>query len=928
MGMRIIIWFLFTMSWTTASGQSSIKRTIDSLKTVDQTTTSDTTRMWALLKLSHKLHRINADSAALYTEKGYQYAVEHGNAYFKGLFTFRKALEAEPYDINKAIRLYRSSIEQLRIIGKDSHESYAIVSNLYKEKNQLDSAIWFAERALTLVKPDNIEWRSYILVNLALVYDEMRLYDQALGIMREANRLDMSDQTRLSTLRSIGIFHYRLHNYDSARYYFQQVESNIELLDTSTMLTLYNFMASNYVKLGDLEEAHRYQAISDSLTTSVVPNERITLYLDHAYFLNQTGQYQKAIDYVNKSLAISAEIGRSDRIETAYEELEAAYSGLKDYEAAYRASKVLSTIRDSVFSSENSRLLQEFEVKYRTVENEKSLLKKEQLLTKKSRNLWVFLMLTIVFFGVSTILYLFLRKRRQLHKKLVRLDRAKNNFFTNISHELKTPLTLINGPLELLEGSRLNKTQREQLKLAQDNSDKLLQLTNEILELSKIESGELKLHTEAVHLEPMLRRIFYGFHSLAEINDFMMSFSSQLRKDLCIEVDKSKLERVLNNLISNAFKYSKPGGNISLRARTENKILILEVEDTGIGISPSDQKKIFDRYYQVEEGHVTSGGTGIGLAYAYEIALLFGGHLRVNSQVGQGSTFRFEFPCTEVDPQHVGIEESMLEEPQQETCATAPILAVNKQTVLIVEDNVEMLQYLSNLLSPHFNCLEATNGQKALEVLRTYGDKIDVITSDIMMPVMNGFDFLSAVRKDEQHKLLPMILLTARTLESDKLKGFKLGVDDYITKPFSADALIARLHNLIENKSRRKTFLLELEEEETPAVDSFEEDLMKRAQEFVENHLTDSNFKIGDLAKALNYSHRQISRIIKKNTGYSPNEFVREIRLQKARLLMETKQVTTVVDARYAVGMENASYFTKKFSERFGMPPSQFLEQV
>ena len=361
-------------------------------------------------------------------------------------------------------------------------------------------------------------------------------------------------------------------------------------------------------------------------------------------------------------------------------------------------------------------------------------------------------------------------------------------------------------------------------------------------------------------------------------------------------------------------------------------MLRVSVADSGVGIHPDDMGRIFDRFYQSEKGENTEqGGTGIGLALARELSRLFGGDIEVDSQLGKGSVFTLEIPVRRASDgrtQKIDIPTSPDKQKSKEDDARyTPILLDGRQArILIVEDNFEMYQYLSDILSPYYLCFHAKDGLEALKMVQK--QTFDLITSDIMMPRMDGFKFREQVNKMPRMMMTPFVLLTARTLSEDKLRGLHLGVDDYITKPFNAKELLARIGNLLTNKLERENWMRENGEEQTTenGGDNADVRLLKKAEQIVLENLGRPDFRVKDMAQALHFGERNLRRIIRKLTGLSPVNFVLEIRLLKAHKLLQERQYLSVSEVRYVVGIESASYFTSKFKERFGRSPSEVLQ--
>ncbi len=396
---------------------------------------------------------------------------------------------------------------------------------------------------------------------------------------------------------------------------------------------------------------------------------------------------------------------------------------------------------------------------------------------------------------------------QQQADRLKELDKVKSRFFANISHELRTPLTLINAPLEALinNGEIDNELVRNTLKTAQRNGVSLLSLVEEILDLGKLEAGKLKLVENPVRLKEFLTDLLSGYQTgLAEKN-IELKFDYWPKESLAIMMDENKCGKVVRNLLSNALKFTKDQISLSVQHSPEDpECMEIVVTDNGIGIHPNDLPYIFDRYYQSEQpGKKAEGGTGIGLALAKELAHLHGGSLKVKSELNQGTTFTFEFPAKEVKEETImplakanSIE---LVSALEETIAKyTSKFEINKPVLLITEDHPEMRAFIAQTLDPYFEIRQAENGKIALDVLNS--TPIDIVISDVMMPMMDGFELLGAIRKNESLHEVSVVMLTARADHEDKLHALTLGIDDYLTKPFSAEEFLARIKNILENR--------------------------------------------------------------------------------------------------------------------------------
>lgn len=390
-------------------------------------------------------------------------------------------------------------------------------------------------------------------------------------------------------------------------------------------------------------------------------------------------------------------------------------------------------------------------------------------------------------------------------ERLKELDQVKSRFFANISHELRTPLTLINAPLEaLIQHERIldNPDIKQTVEVAQRNGHRLLSLVEEILDLAKLEAGRLKLIENPMRVKEFTEELLMAYQSTAEKKQVDLLLTESIRDDLTLFCDEKKCAKVLHNLLSNALKFVPEGGSIVLSIEEAGDLLMYKVTDNGKGIHPTDLPRIFDRFYQSEQpGKKAEGGTGIGLALARELALLMGGDLTVDSELDKETCFTFTLKMNKVT------EEVLLPLPSEKGKKLEKVLSetierynahfgVKRPVLLVTEDHPEMRAFVARTLSPFFEIQEAGNGKKALEVL--HSKPVDIVISDVMMPVMDGFELLGAIRKEEKLKDISVVMLTARANAEDKLQALTLGIDDYLTKPFSAVEFLARIKNILE----------------------------------------------------------------------------------------------------------------------------------
>lgn len=517
---------------------------------------------------------------------------------------------------------------------------------------------------------------------------------------------------------------------------------------------------------------------------------------------------------------------------------------------------------------------------------------------------------------------------------LRRLDETKSRFFANISHELRTPLTLITGPVEhlLQSSSSLNESTAESLRRVLRNSSKLLGLVEELLELSRLDAGHVRLKKEPVVLLTWCNRIFAAFEPQAQWKGVEFTLKWDLEPTLTLRIDAGRLEKIVNNLLANALQHTHRGQSLCWKvdradsAHPHNHPNIrMEVRDTGTGIHPDDLPHVFERYYQSNRPeHRSVGGAGIGLALARELASVLNGSLTVQSTWGEGSVFTLLFPEEKAELQPA--EEWLPVADFSGHSGEAHVLPAGT-TILMVEDNADMQEHLHALLGPTYRLLSAADGRQAWNLLEQNGPEVAdlrLILSDVMMPQMDGFELLERAKLHPRWRHLPFVMLTARSDEQDKLQALRLGVDDYLTKPFSAAELHARVANLLARTAGRPAVPVG----DTPDMPSADERWLQEMATIARRTLEAKKpLSVADLAQALHVSERSLQRKIKELTGLSPAQYLLECRLDRARQLLEKRVFTTMREVAFAVGFETPHYFSSVYEKRFGRTPSSYFSK-
>lgn len=569
---------------------------------------------------------------------------------------------------------------------------------------------------------------------------------------------------------------------------------------------------------------------------------------------------------------------------------------------------------------------------------------------------WAYVIYTLVtvllLYGIMRTVMYVVKMRNEVYIN-DRLAELKIRFFTNVSHELRTPLSLIKGPVEELKANeKLSPTGREYLNLIDRNSRKMLQLVNQILDFRKIQNGKMKLHVSLVDINGMIEMLMDEFRILANERDIAFVFDKPDERVMAW-CDAEKIGVVLNNLISNAFKYTDDGGTIciALEHDYDRKTCTIRVEDNGAGIPKSQLELIFERFSQADNktsGDTTSAGTGIGLSISKEYINMHNGRIWAeNIAEGKGTVFSVELPT---DKEHfngkdveVYFDDSTAgsgvrtDTAEHNEADNRPAGDINEDvpTVLLIEDNTDMCRMLKLQLGGSYNVFTAHDGKEGLKKIYQYHP--DIIVTDLMMPEMSGLDVLRSVRQDFNISHIPVIILTAKNTEEEKMKAVKAGANAFITKPFSSTYLTARINQLLDEQrifQRKMVVQTAVENSNDDAKDEYEQHLVKKDIEFmhkiheiIEKNLNANDFNIDTIAGTIGLSRSAFFKKLKSLTGFAPVDLVREIRLNKAARLIETTD-NSITEIAYSVGFRDVGYFGKCFRKKYDKTPKEYRKDI
>jgi signal transduction histidine kinase/ligand-binding sensor domain-containing protein/AraC-like DNA-binding protein len=520
-------------------------------------------------------------------------------------------------------------------------------------------------------------------------------------------------------------------------------------------------------------------------------------------------------------------------------------------------------------------------------------------------------------------------------KEREQVDQMKSTFFTNISHEFRTPLTLILGPLTKLAASESDENKKHNLRIMQRNAGRLLRLINQLLDFSKLESGKMNLQASEGDIVSFVKGLLMSFQSLAEQKHINYHFASDQRL-IELYFDRDKAEKIFTNLISNAFKFTPTHGEITVSIAKNEHDVRIGVKDTGQGISAEKLPHILDRFYQADDSLTRNqGGTGIGLALTKELVELHHGTIEVTSKPNHGSEFLITLPTGRshlTEDQIVAEDFILSEEPTTpiepaeafEASQTKDLQKTDSETiVLVVEDNADMRSYIRETLYPAYKVVEAFDGVEGVECAMEIIP--DLIISDLMMPKKDGYQLCNEIKQDEATSHIPVILLTAKAERKDKLAGLELGADDYLIKPFDSQELQIRVKNLIEIRRKLQAAFKDskVSFREEKLLSPVDQRFLERVMAIISDKLADEHFDVKQFSYKIGMSGTQLRRKMNALTGQSPNQFIRSMRLKEAaRLIREEQQ--TVSEAAYLTGFNSLSYFSKCFKEEFGRAPSEY----
>ncbi len=791
-------------------------------------------------------------------------------------------------------------------------ETYRILAMSYRDQQELGKAVWYIRRAETMATEQK-NWDLLARVyNLAGVIDQTReLSDSALAYYTKSllvtNEHITSKFHVSQVLSNIGEIYLEDNPDRGLQYFNKALASARETRNKSAEAGIMADIGRAYIKKKNYGDANRY--LQESLTLSrKLGLKRVSR---HVY-------------YALVDLRL-----REGKTTEAFNYMRAYYD-----------------VRDSLLNGSKTRQIVELETRFEKEKQEQRIQLLEQ--EKTIQQLWTNVLIVGSLLLAITLVIIYrlqklrgaksrqlLETQKALNEKLKETDTLKSRFFANISHEFRTPLALILGPVEeQLRNMKLPAGQRKNLSMIQRNAQRLLSLVNQLLDLSKLEAGKMELSVQQGSLGEFLQVLTASFDSLADHKQ--ISFTKNIGSlEAQVGFDADKVEKIVNNILFNAFKFTPAGGKVifSFHVFVGKKEVMLSVADTGRGIPTNEQANVFSPFYQLKnDGEEGQPGTGLGLSLVSELVRLYGGTITLRSELNEGTCIDVLLPIlesTEVpEPSQTLISERVdkVITAAEETQPAIDAIGEEQESILIVEDNTELRNFIASGFRHQFTILSATNGEEGYDMATVHIP--DLIISDVMMPKVNGLDFTNNIKTDERTCHIPVILLTARADSASRIEGLKTGADDYLAKPFSMEELQVRVQNLLDLRERLAENLRKELSSQRQAVPealelSLDQKFIERVKSVIVANIGNSNFSVELLAGEMNLSRAQLFRKVKALISTTPSDLINDLRLQRAAYLIRAK-ADNVAQIGYAVGFNEQSYFSKRFRKKYGVSPTEY----
>ncbi|WP_299099535.1 response regulator [uncultured Winogradskyella sp.] len=823
-------------------------------------------------------------------------------------------------------------------------DTYTALGNTYRRHNDMNMAISYYLKADSIhsVEPQRPDIIAATYQSLGTIYEDLKDYDTSITYFKKANdefKKIPADVTFYLNTTDLHLGSAYYHKGDLALAdsilqktysYFKGIKEDVSVAKISTYLGLIR------IKKGDLDAAERYlnegfQLHKDKKYS--YETAEATLELGKLYI--SKNEPKKSIYYLTELLQNYEDYDNRSLQQKTLKSLSEAYALNNNYSLAYNTLNKTYKLKDSLNNVQNIASISEIDSKYQTEKKEQqiTLLKSQnETVEQQKLNQRNLLLGGLGIMSIAGLFfYILYRNRQRTNTKLKEIDALKSNFFTNISHEFRTPLTLISSPIEdTLLDETISDQKRQQFTIAKQNSERLLELVNQLLDLSKIDDGQLKLQIQQGNVTQLISALSESFTYYATQKNISYIIDIIPSNDTGW-FDKDAVEKITINLLSNALKYTPENGKVTCEVYTKNDTLFFKISNTGKGLTPYELNNIFERFYQTDG---QNQGSGIGLALVKELVELHKGSIEVKSEPNKETIFfvslnlnknMFSKNTIVVNPNNENIKDVTLHY-NTNIDSEAKITDSELPILLIVEDNDDLRNLLKQTFKNNYNVITAANGNLGVEL--ALEDIPDLVISDIMMPEKNGIELTTELKTNELTAHIPIILLTAKANIESQFTGIDVGADDYITKPFDKKLLILKVEKLIE--SRRQLQLRYSQElvllPKDIAFTNLDEKFLNKVQAALDENLVEPSFNVSEFSEAVGMSRMQLHRKLKALTGLTASEFIRSQRLKLATQLLKNSDIN-MSQIGYSVGFNDHSYFTKCFKEAYNCTPSEFAKR-
>lgn len=948
---------------TPAAGQRQSRELIDSLLNNIYHPSSDSVKMKSLSYIIARYYYSEPDSAKMFGNWAIAFAdsIEPWNrvqlAFEKGLaynnlgacYSINGDADSAMYFYDLAEEVFLADNLQVGLGAVYGNRSYD-----YMDWGWLTMAHEANHKCLDIaLEQGNTRSVGLCYQNLGAIESQLDRYEEAAGYYQQALELHLTQNDEANIIRAY---------LDLARMqrYFDMNRARASLDSARVCIERVSFqekfMWPNYhgtaarVESSDqnfaLAEAHLLASI-DSAKASGSPRLELPAKRALPALYNQAERYQESVDLIQEleekgAVAPSNETGAS-----IYQLLYVAQRELGQYQKALEALEVYQQLTDSLGSVMRTNSLDEANARFKVTQREQEvLLEKERSEALEKSNSLIKRAaaggaLALVLIGSAVAFNLRNRRRRvQAEKELAEanlkakeeearrlqeVERLKSRFFANISHEFRTPLTLILGPAHQLKKDLQDQQALEQVDTIDRNGHRLLGLIDQLLELSRLEHSTVQVIEGPTRPARFCGQIVDVFQPLADAQ--RINLESDLDTSLPTAlIDRDKLEKILFNLLSNAHKFTPQGGTVRLTLHEDAGTMVFRVSDTGIGIAEDHLDRVFDRFHQTPDGEQAKG-SGIGLSLVKELVTLLGGSVRAESSLGTGSTFEVRLPLKPFDGPNV-LEETVsgvpaaiqiqLETPAENSSTLAAEDESDRKLVLLVEDNADLRQFTRSILSTEYRIIEAEDGKQGVEMALEHVP--DLIVTDVMMPHMNGNELCDTLKNHPTTDHIPVVMLTAKSSTANKITGLEVGADDYLLKPFNARELLLKIQNLLTLTERNREKYRE-QPGKNEVLDAKVDAFVIKVNEWIHERLADPEVSVETLAEAMAMSRSQLHRKMKALVAETPVRYIRKVRLHRGRELLTSTDLT-VAEVGYQVGFSSPAYFTKSYREEFGEVPT------